>query len=172
MSIVEPLATISVGVIVERCKGVGPWTDFLWRAVNALTGVPDAPAWTKLSDDGERAIFYAGAADIELYRSEASNYRENLTTETPLLWVALRPAEADPPYVLAGVTADPAEGEAWAGIGNDIVETVPMPHAVEEVVAAFVSEHYVEHVFSKRKRDRADPEALGQRAPRRHDGKP
>jgi hypothetical protein len=172
LSAISPLATISVGIVVERCKGAGPWTDFLWRAVNVLTGVPDTPVWTKLSDDGERATFYVGAADIELYRSEASNYRENLLTETPLLWVALRPAEADPPYALAGVTADPAEGEAWAGIGNDVVETVPMPDAVEEVVAAFVSEHYVERAFSKRKRDRADPEALGRRAPASDDGKP
>ena len=165
MSVVAPQATISVGIVVERSKGAGPWTDFLWRPLNALSGVPDTPAWTKLSDEGERVTFYAGAADVELYRSEAGNYRENLLVETPLLWVALRPIEADPPYTLAGVTADPAEGEAWAGIGNDIVDTVAMPAAVENVVAAFVSEHYVEQTFRKRKRDRADPEALARRAP-------
>jgi len=172
LSAIAPLVTISVGIVIERTKGAGPWSDFLWRPVNVLTGVPDTPAWTKLSDDGERVTFYAGSADIELFRSEASNYRENVMIEAPLLWIALRPTQADPPYVVAGVTADPAEGEAWAGIGNDIVETVPMPEAVEEVVAAFVSEHYVEQAFRKRKRDRVDPEALGRRAPKSDDGKP
>ncbi len=165
MSVVTPLKTISVGIVVERSKGAGPWTDFLWRPVNALAGVPDTPAWTKLSDDGERATFYVGAADLELYRSEAGNYRENLLVEAPLLWVALRPTESDPPYALAGVTVDPAEGEAWAGLGNDLVDTVPMPAAIENVVASFVSEHYVEQTFKKRKRDRADPEVLARRVP-------
>ena len=172
MSIIDPLKTVAVGIVVERSKGSGPWTDFLWRPLNALSGVPDTQPWTKLSDDGERVTFYAGAADIELYRSEAGNYRENLLVETPLLWVALRPSETDPPYTLAGVTADPAEGESWAGLGNDLVETVAMPVAVEEVVAAFVSEHYVEQTFRKRKRDRADPEVLARRAPTSDDGKP
>jgi hypothetical protein len=172
LSIIEPLKTIAVGIVVERSKGAGPWTDFLWRPLSALSGVPDTPAWTKLSDDGERVTFYAGAADIALYRSEAGNYRENLLVETPLLWVALRPSESDPPYTLAGVTADPAEGESWAGLDNDLIETVAMPAAVEEVVADFVSQHYVEQTFRKRKRDRADPEALARRTPSSDDGKP
>ena len=67
------------------------------------------------------------------------------------------------PYALLTVTADPAEGEAMTEAGNDLVETVPMPRAIQEAVAAFVSEHHVEREFSKRKRDRADPEALGRR---------
>ena len=171
MSVVAPQKTIAVGVVVERSKGTGLWTDFLWRPLSALSGVPGVPAWTKLSDNGERATFYAGAADIELYRSEAGNYRENLLVETPLLWIALRPAETDPPFSLAGVTADPAEGESWAGLDNDLVDTVPMPAAVEDVVAAFVSEHYVEQTFRKRQRDRADPEALARRDHLSDDGK-
>jgi Protein of unknown function (DUF3305) len=172
LSVVAPLKTISVGIVVERSKGAGPWADFLWRPLTALSGVPDTPVWTTLSGDGERTTFYAGAADIALYRSEAGNYRENLLVETPLLWVALRPAEADPPFTLAGVTADPAEGEAWAGLDNDLVDTVAMPAAVEEAVAAFVAEHYVGQTFRKRKRDRADPEALARRDHLSDDGKP
>ena len=171
MSIIPPLASIPVGVVVGRSKGAGPWTDFLWRPVGVLSGVPETPAWTKLSDDGERATFYAGSADIELFRSEASNYRDNVMTETPLLWIALRPTAADPPYTLAGVTADPAEGEAWAGIGNDIVDSVAMPDAILQAVADFVAQHHVEHTFRKRERDRANPEALARRTPARDGGK-
>jgi len=172
LSIIPPLASIPVGVVVERSKGAGPWTDYLWRAVSVLSGVPDTPAWSKLSGDGERATFYAGAADIELYRSESSNYRDNLASETPLLWVALRPTGGDPPYTLAGVTADPAEGEGWAGVGNDLVDSVAMPDAILQAVADFVAQHHVEHPFSKRQRDRADPEALARRAAIRDGGKP
>jgi hypothetical protein len=163
--IAPPLKTIAVGIVVERTKGAGPWTDFMWRPVSALSGIPETPPWTKLSDDGEHTTFFAGSADVELHRSEAGNYRENLLVEKPLLWVALRRAETDPPFRLAAVTVDPAEGESWAALGHDLVETVTMPLAVETLVAEFVSEHYVERPFHKRKREPTHPEALARRRP-------
>lgn len=165
MNIAVPLQVITVGVVVERSKSASPWNDFLWRPVSALSGAPATPPWTKLSDDGERATFFAGVADIELHRTETENYRGNMTSGTPLLWVVLRPSEAKMPYDLLLVTADPAEGEAMTEAGNDLVETVPMPEAIQQAVADFVAEHHVERAFSKRQRDHADPEALGRRTP-------
>ena len=160
-----PLVTIPVGVLVERSKSVSPWADFYWRPSGVLAGVPDTPLWTKLSDDGERATFYVGATDIELHRTETANYRDNLRLETPLLWIILRPVEGDPPYELASVTADPAEGEAMTETGVNLVEAVAMPKPMQEMIAAFVVEHHVEQVFVKRKRDRANPDALARRGP-------
>ena len=160
-----PLAIIPVGVLVERSKGASQWVDFHWRPVGVLTGVPQASPWTKLSDDGERATFYVGATNVELYRTEAANYLDNLNTEAPLLWIILRPVERDPPYELALVTADPAEGEAMTETGDNVVETVPMPKSMQESIAAFVAEHHVQQEFVKRKRDRANPEALARRGP-------
>jgi len=162
-----PLATISVGVLVERSKSASPWTDFHWRPVGILTGVPDASPWTRLSDDGERATFYAGATEIELYRTETANYRDNLQSGEPSLWIVLRPVERDPPYELAVVTADPAEGEAMTEAGANLVEAVAMPKPMQETIAAFIAEHHVEQEFVKRKRDRANPEALARRGPAR-----
>ena len=172
MSIIAPGKTITVGIVAERSKGTGPWSDFLWRAVSAFNGAPDTPAWTKLSDDGERATFFIGTADIELYRSEAGNYRENLLVEQPLLWVALRSTAGDPPYVLAGATIDPAEGESWLALGTDLVDCVAMPKAVEAMVTDFVVEHYVAQPFRKRQRDSASPEGMARRAPEGHNRKP
>jgi hypothetical protein len=77
--------------------------------------------------------------------------------------VVLRPSDGEMPYALLMVTADPAEGEAMTEAGNDLVETVPMPEAIRQAVADFVAQHHVEQTFTKRKRDRADPEALGRR---------
>jgi len=82
-----------------------------------------------------------------------------------MLWIALRPTGVEPPYDIVAVTADPAEGEALTESGNDLVDVVPMPPPVREVVEAFVTEHHVERPFYKRKRDRADPEALARRGP-------
>jgi Protein of unknown function (DUF3305) len=81
------------------------------------------------------------------------------------LWVVLRPVERDPPYELAIVTADPAEGEGMTQAGEQIVESLPMPGQLQDVVAAFVAEHHVERAFVKRKRDRATPDAVAQRGP-------
>ena len=72
----------------------------------------------------------------------------------------LRPTGREPPYEIAAVTADPSEGEAFTESAADIVETVPMPEQVRTALADFVARHHVEHPFVKRKRDRADPEAM------------
>jgi Protein of unknown function (DUF3305) len=168
LSIIAPAKTITVGIVAERSKAAGPWSDYLWRPVSAFIGVPETPAWTKISDNGERATFFVGTATIELYRSEAGNYRENLLVEQPLVWVALRSTADNPPYILAGTTVDPAEGESWVALGIDLVDSVVMPKAVETVVADFVAEHYVTQPFHKRKRDRADPEGMARRAPAGH----
>lgn len=160
-----PLASIEVGVIVERSKGASQWVNFYWRPVNVVVGVPDTPAWTILSEDGDRTTFYAGAAAVELYRTETAHYRDNLQMDPPQLWVILRPVEGNPPYEVAAVTADPAEGEGMTEAGANIVEPLPMPEPLQEAVAAFVAEHHVERTFVKRKRDRANPDALARRGP-------
>lgn len=169
MSIAPPLATIAVGVIVERSKGVTQWADFYWRPVSVLVGVPDTAPWTKLTDDGERATFYAGSAMVELYRTETLYYRSNLESGAPMLWVALRATQSEPPYTVAAVTADPAEGESLTETATDQIEQVPMPEPVQEILAAFIAKHHVETPFVKRKRDRADPEALARRGPLKED---
>jgi len=165
VNVAPALARIAVGVVVERRKAQSQWIDFTWKPVTVLAGLPDASPWTMLSEDGDGATFYAGAAEIELYRTETTNYRDNLGTGGPMLWVALRPTGVEPPYEIFAVTADPAEGEAWTESGSDLVDVVPMPEAVRAAIDAFVAEHHVERPFYKRKRDRADPEALARREP-------
>jgi hypothetical protein len=160
-----PTKSFSVGIVIERARAESQWLDFTWRPVTALPGVPETEPWTKLSDDGARATFYIGAADVELFPSETTQYRANLQSEAPTLWVALRPTGGDPPYQLHAVTADTAEAEALTETGTDLVEAVPMPAEVANLVAQFVTEHHVERVFFKRKRDTADPEALARRSP-------
>jgi uncharacterized protein DUF3305 len=148
------LARIPVGVVVERRKAKSPWLDFLYRPVSVLVGVPTAPPWTLIGAEGDLTSFYAGDAVIELHRTETANYRDNLASDTPLLWIVLRPGSGEVGFELLCVTADPAEGEALTGAGNDLVESVPMPTSVREIVEDFVAEHHVEQAFFKRERER------------------
>ena len=159
------LQAFAVGVIVERSKGMNEWTDYLWKPIDVLLGVPDTAPWTKLSGDDARAQYYAGAAEVELFRTETANYRDNLASGKPKLWIALRPVDGDPPYELFAVTADPAEGEALTESGNNIVEPVAMPAPIHQALTQFIAEHHVERVVYKRRRDRANPEALARRPP-------
>jgi hypothetical protein len=151
------LARITVGVVVERRKARSMWVDFLWRPVSVFVGNPSAAPWTPLDTESETSLFYAGQAVIELHRTETTNYRDNLASGAPALWVALQPAASEQPYDILAVTADPAEGEAFTDAGSYLVEAVPMPSEVVEAITQFLAEHHVERPFVKRRRQPAEP---------------
>jgi hypothetical protein len=129
------------------------WADFVWRPVSLLVGQPLAEPWTALNASGDTILFYAGSAVLDLHRTEAGSYRANLAQPVPHVWVALRPTASGQPYEL-WVTADPSEGEGFSDAGNYLVEPVPMPSLIAEVVGEFVARHYVDRPFVKRVRDR------------------
>ena len=151
------LARIPVGVVAERHKAKSRWADFLWQPVSVFAGIASAAPWTPLQAEAEPTLFFAGDAMIELHRTETTNYRDNLASGAPALWVALRPAASEQPYELIAVTADPAEGEAFTDAGSNLVETVPMPADVVAAVAMFIAEHHVERPFLKRRRQPSEP---------------
>jgi hypothetical protein len=163
----QPLVRIAIGVVVERHKADSPWTDFVWRAVAVLPDEPDTKPWTVLREEAGTTLFYAGSATVDLHSSETARYRDNLASGSPSIWTVLSPSEGAWSYSVAAATADPAEGEAFTEAGANLVEAVPMPEALRERIESFVAEHHVEHEFFKRKRRRADPEAL---ARRQHEG--
>ncbi len=169
MSGVSPLAQITVGVVVERRKAASQWIDFTWQPVAVLPGQPEAAPWTILATADDVVSFYAGSATIDFYRNETGQYRDNLASGTPKVWVALRPTGIEPPYDLIAVTADPSEGEGLTQGMDDVVEAVPMPAVIVEFVEAFIAEHHVERPFYKRKRTKADPEALARGGPLQRD---
>lgn len=146
------LARIPVGVVVERRRAKSAWADFLWRPVSVFAGVASAAPWTPLGAEAETTLFFAGEAVIELHRTETTNYRDNLASGAPALWVVMRPAAGAPAYELLAVTADPAEGEAFTDAGSDLVESVPMPSDIVETISHFIAAHHVDRPFVKRQR--------------------
>jgi hypothetical protein len=143
--------------VVERRKAKSAWADVLWRPVSVFAGTPVAAPWTPLGAGDEVTLFYAGEAVIELHRTETTNYRDNLASGAPSLWVNMRPTTSDPPYELLAVTADPAEGEAFTDAGSNLIEAVPMPSEITDIIDRFVATHHVERPFVKRQRDRQAP---------------
>lgn len=156
---------IEVGAIVERRVLNNPWADHAWMPVAVLVGAPAAAPWTILHETPEVTRYYAGAFRLEFFASETGMYRDNLRSGQPSLWVSLRPSRTPPGMALHLVTADPAEAEALTEPGTDIIEAVPMPAEIRNRLSAFVEAHHIERPFIKRKRDRADSEAMARKAP-------
>jgi hypothetical protein len=152
-----PLELVPVGLVVGRRPVDNPWVDHLWTPVEVLPEVPAATVWSLLSGTPADGDYYAGATDIELHSVDTANLRDNLMTGAPKLWVSLRGTGDEPPLEIVGITADPAEGEAFTEAGADIVQTVPMPPAIAHRIAVFVDTHHVERAFYKRQRDKAGP---------------
>ena len=155
---------LEVGVLVAKRKLKGPWADHAWLPHAVLPAAPAARPGTQLGAGAGEDIYYAGPFELSLHGSETAHYRDNLMSGRPTLWVMLQPVAGDE-YEVATVTADPYEGEALSQGNGEIVEAVPMPTDIRDRIAAFVEAFHVERPFFKRKRDRADPEALARARP-------
>lgn len=153
--------SIPVGVIVEKRQSSSPWITHTWGAIGALPGFPQAAPLTLLSTEGTVQRYFLGVATLIFFSAETANYRDNLATEAPMLWVVMRPDEHDETVSLVTVTADPSEGEGYAESEANLVDAVPMSPEIAARLAAFVEEHHVEREFFKRKRDRIDPSQMG-----------
>jgi hypothetical protein len=156
-----------IGVVLARRAIDNPWIDHVWSPHGVLVPAPATAAGMKLSQDAGVELFYAGPATIELHASETANYRDNLDSGDPRLWIAARaPADGGAPDFIRA-TADPTEGEALFESGAEIVGTLALPAELAAWIAGFIAEFHVERVFVKRQRDRSERKAQG---PRREGG--
>ena len=148
-----------IGIVVEKRLLQGPWGGHAWRPIAVLPAAPALAPGARLGTGADTV--YAGAAILDLHLRATGHYRDNLTSGRPSVWVVLRPIGEE--VELVSATVDPYEGEALAESIGDIVEAVPMPAPVQDWVRAFFDAFHQEQTFFKRKRDRADPEALARR---------
>jgi hypothetical protein len=146
----------SVGVVLARRKIDNPWVDHAWTPHALFWPVPQTAANTVIADDESLRLIYVGEVPVELFVAETANYRDNLASGAPGLWVAARSDAQGGTPQLVRVTADPTEGEALFEAGCDIVAPLPMSADLMSWVADFVEAFHVERVFLKRKRDRKD----------------
>jgi hypothetical protein len=155
-----PQAHRVLGIVAREVQPVSRWARPGILPVSVLVTAPDLATGHVLP--GDQGLVYAGVRDLALHSGDTAHYRDNLTSARPSLWVAL---PAGGPLAVHGLTADPYEGEAWAGDEGLVVEAVPMPVEIRHWIAEFFRAHHVEHVFEKRRRKPADPEAMSRREP-------
>ncbi len=151
-----PTSQIEIGVVLERQRPKSPWADVtgdtLWLPAAILPAAPDLPPFTRLTETPSGELLFAGCFTMALHRTETANYRDNLATGAPRIWIALRASASAQGITIIGVTPDPAEGESYTEAGTDITGHVPMPSEIAAILADFVAEHHIERPFIKRRR--------------------
>lgn len=160
-----PQQVLRVSVLAARRPPVTRWGNAALRPCAVLPQEPAVAQNTLLTSDGGMETWYLGGRDMVLYSGDTSHHKDNLLSGRPSIWVTIRgndPATAE----VINVTADPYEGEGYASDLDLIVEAVPMPISIRQVVKDFVEGHHVEMPFKKRKRQPVDPNAMTSRAPR------
>ncbi len=155
-----------VTVLVDRLAIDSPWATHRWQPALVLPGSAEAAPWTVLSEENGHTRFMAGVDSLALYPRETETYKYNIESEKPAVYVILRRVDHEPGVTLLKATVCPGEAHALNDSGDDIVEPVPMPREIFDWVSDYVAANHTEQELFKRKRDRADPEALGRRGPR------
>lgn len=162
--------TWPVSVIVERRPLNSVWQRFAWRPSAVLPARVQMPPWTLIGRAGHIEHYFAGIADLTLFGKETQVYKDNIEAPEPAVYVVLRKDDGPLGIDLLLATVDPAEAQAHAEAGDDILEALPMPPDIHAWVSAFVAGHHVERGVWKRRRDRVDPEALAASPRRRSSG--
>ncbi|MEM7498867.1 MAG: DUF3305 domain-containing protein [Pseudomonadota bacterium] len=171
--VTERHETIPLGIVLSRRPGVTRWAAWSWRPTAVLPGAGPAAAsaadWQVLTEaPGGAADFHAATLPLTLHRAETEAYRVALSNDPPILYVVLRPNEADEggagaaarPYVPFLATASPFEAQDYADSGEELVEPVAMTPALIAWISSFVDRHHRDEAFKKRKRDRVRIEAV------------
>lgn len=160
-----PQQTRRIAVFAVSRAPVSRWAARGYAPSSVLDAAPDLAPGTRLTPPGAVETWYVGPAEVLLHSGDTGHHRDNLRSARPSVWVALRPTAHPGPPELLTATVDPYEGEAMAGDEGIVVEAVEMPPGLRADLEAFFAAHHVERAFEKRRRKRADPEALARRGP-------
>ena len=155
---------IDVAVQVERREAANRWAEASFVPVGVSPGRLERPDWTPLVSAERATRFHATNAQIVLHRKDTEGLIETVREEAPVLFVVLRPCDGAPGVAVHLVTASTHEAQDHTDAGEDMVERVPMPPEIAELIEAFVAAHHVDEPFykRKRKRDRVEEHKFGQ----------
>lgn len=160
-------AEIPVGVMVQKRRIGHPWKEWAWEAVGAVPGAEAGVAWRVVREEPDLTVFHAATLTLTLHAADTESYLGNLTSVAPAIYVVLgADDEGAGPAPLAPrlVTVSPFEAEGYLVSGDEVVERLPMPPALLDLVRDFVAAHHREEPFVKRQRDKV-------RVDRREEGK-
>lgn len=156
----SPVASLPVGVIIERRRIDHPWQEWSWCASDVIPGAAPIEQWKLLRESDDLQQYHAATEQLELFRKDTESYLYNLNSPQPSLFIVIREFDDDededhefPVYVHL-VTASPFEAQDYLDSSEETVDAVPLPKVLVELLKEFVDQHHVEEKFVKRKRDK------------------
>lgn len=152
-------ATFPVGLFVRSSPPKTQWGETQWVPHSVVAGGAELDSWSKVREDGDGTIWFAGNRTLELFVAETIMYKMNLEQHEPGIYAVLRrdPSLPPPGIAVVHVTASPGEAEAYSVDGEHIVSRVALPDAIGQLLADYIAAYHVEQVFKKRKRSAIDP---------------
>lgn len=150
-------AHIPVGVEVECRPGSSRWSRRVWRPVALRPGRHTMPDWSILSEEGGTTRYYAGTTSLIVRSAETALYKDNISARDPAVYVVLRRTPGPIGWKLLLVSVDPSEAQAHTEVGDDLVEALPMPAALQDWLASFVAGYHLDRTQWKRERDAKKP---------------
>jgi hypothetical protein len=146
-------SVVPVGVVLRRTPGVTRWQKWTWTARAVLPGAGDAN-WRELRREGDSVEYHAATLPLELHGADAAAYLHGLQAQVPSVYIVMRSGVGEAPLDFVLVTVSPYEAQDYTDSGEEIVEKVPMPPTLHQMVQSFVDAFYEEEAFVKRKRDK------------------
>ena len=161
-----------VKVILNKVKINNPWIDFKWKVYDILpqeiiVGNNKYPA-TFISPEPLKKIqkqqksekvsdLFIAEVLIDLHRSEAEAYAENLSSSDPSIYIVLRDDLENintSKINLVEVSVSPYNIQDYEDSGEDQIEKIPLQGPIKKLIEEFVSIHFKPEPFVKRKRDK------------------
>lgn len=148
-----------VGLFVRSAPPKTQWGETQWTPHSVIAGGAPLEPWSKVREEGETTVWFAGNHTLELFVAETIMYKMNLEQYEPGIYVVLRrdPSLPPPGIVVRHVSASPGEGEAFSVDGEHIVAKVALPPEIGAWLADYITAYHVEETFKKRKRSKIDP---------------
>jgi hypothetical protein len=138
----ERSLTIPIGIIMARTPHRSQWQDhYAWQFAGVVQGRPGLEPGSLMRQEGETSYFFAGQNELILHATDIESYELNLSQVPPRLYVVLKPQDDAGVPTIHLLTAAPDEAEAYLEGDDCLVDGVPMPAALIELLAAFVAGH-------------------------------
>jgi hypothetical protein len=180
----------AVRIILEKKVINNIWESHKWLVndliplnVTSGSGYPpinDVRIFPLINDisveDKSNNNLYVAEASIDLHRSEAEGYAENLQSSDPSVYIVLRDGdlsedfseinskrEDDIDIHLAEVSLSPYHIQDYEDCGEDRVEKVPLYGPIADLLEKFVEFHFHPEEFKKRKRDKKNIDSITKR---------
>jgi hypothetical protein len=137
----EQNASTLVSVIVEQRAITTPWQCQAWQVTSVAVDDLGGPTRRVLRRDADGRSIRFSDVPMMLHARELTGYRLNFANGEPRLYVALNINEADgsDPVAVELVTASALELQARQRARSMIVQSAPMPLAIQTMIGAFLA---------------------------------